>query len=69
MVFDQISNLGGNVTPAAFYDVFGTWELIAIPIVAVFAALPNEPIGISGGRKQMASSYPTKLSVLARTKW
>jgi len=39
MVFDQISNLGGNVTPAAFYDVFGTWELIAIPIVAVFAAL------------------------------
>jgi len=43
VIFDQLSNLGGNVTPPVFYDVFGTWELIAIPvggvIVAVFAAL------------------------------
>ena len=42
MLFDQLSSLGGNITPLAFYDVFAPWELIAIPlggiIVAVVAA-------------------------------
>ena len=42
MLFDQLSSLGGNITPPAFYDVFAPWELIAIPlggiIVAVVAA-------------------------------
>ncbi|HKV31372.1 MAG TPA: FtsX-like permease family protein [Candidatus Dormibacteraeota bacterium] len=42
MLFDQLSSLGGNITPLAFYDVYAPWELIAIPlggiIVAVVAA-------------------------------
>jgi len=42
LLFDQLSSLGGNITPLAFYDVFAPWELIAIPlggiIVAVVAA-------------------------------
>jgi putative ABC transport system permease protein len=42
-LFDLLSNLGGDDTPAALYDVFGAWELIAIPVagavVAVAAAL------------------------------
>jgi putative ABC transport system permease protein len=42
MLFDQLSSLGGNITPLVFYDVFAPWELIAIPlggiIVAVVAA-------------------------------
>ena len=42
-LFDQLSSLGGNITPSAFYDVFAPWELIAIPlagiVVAVLAAL------------------------------
>ena len=42
MLFDQLSSLGGNITPLAFYDVFAPWELVAIPlggiIVAVVAA-------------------------------
>jgi len=39
VLFDQLSNLGGNTTPPAFYDVFATWELIAIPIVGVAVAI------------------------------
>jgi putative ABC transport system permease protein len=39
VLFDQLSNLGGNVTPAVFYDVFGIWELIAIPIAGVAVAV------------------------------
>ena len=43
VLFDQLSSLGGNITPSAFYDVFAPWELIAIPlagiVVAVLAAL------------------------------
>jgi putative ABC transport system permease protein len=39
VLFDQLSNLGGNVTPAVFYDVFGTWELFAIPIGGVILAV------------------------------
>jgi len=42
LLFDQLSSLGGNITPLAFYDVFAHCELIAIPlggiIVAVVAA-------------------------------
>jgi len=42
MLFDQLSSLGGNITPLAFYDVFAPWELVGIPlggiIVAVVAA-------------------------------
>jgi hypothetical protein len=39
VLFDQLSNLGGNTTPPTFYDVFTTWELIAIPIVGVAVAI------------------------------
>jgi putative ABC transport system permease protein len=43
VLFDQLSSLGGNITPPAFYDVFASWELIAIPLagiaVAVLAAM------------------------------
>jgi putative ABC transport system permease protein len=39
VLFDQLSNLGGNTTPPAFYDVFATWELIVIPIVGVAVAI------------------------------
>ncbi len=39
VLFDQLSALGGNTTPPSFYDVFATWELIAIPIVGVAVAI------------------------------
>jgi putative ABC transport system permease protein len=39
VLFDQLSALGGNTTPPAFYDVFATWELIVIPIVGVAVAI------------------------------
>jgi putative ABC transport system permease protein len=39
VLFDQLSNLGGNVTPPVFYDVFATWELIAIPLAGVVVAV------------------------------
>ena len=39
MIFDQLSSLGGNITPVAFYDVFAAWELIAIPLTGVVAAV------------------------------
>jgi putative ABC transport system permease protein len=39
LLFDQLSNLGGNVTPLAFYDVYATWELIAIPVAGVVVAV------------------------------
>ncbi len=39
VLFDQLSNLGGNTTPPVFYNVFATWELIAIPIVGVAVAI------------------------------
>jgi putative ABC transport system permease protein len=39
VLFDQLSNLGGNTTPPVFYDVFAAWELIAIPIAGVAVAI------------------------------
>ena len=43
VLFDQLSSVGGNITPPAFYDVFASWELVAIPLagiaVAVLAAI------------------------------
>jgi putative ABC transport system permease protein len=43
LLLDQISNAAGNDTPPGSYGVFGTWELIAIPlggvVVAVAAAI------------------------------
>jgi putative ABC transport system permease protein len=39
MLFDQISSLGGNITPLAFYDVFAPWELIAIPLAGILLAV------------------------------
>ena len=42
-LFDLLSQLGGSSTPPALYDVFGAWELVAIPLggmaVAIGAAL------------------------------
>jgi ABC-type lipoprotein release transport system permease subunit len=38
VLFDQLSTLGGNITPPAFYDVFAPWELIAIPLAGVVVA-------------------------------
>ncbi|HXI95381.1 MAG TPA: FtsX-like permease family protein, partial [Candidatus Acidoferrum sp.] len=42
-LFDLLSNLGGDDTPAALYDVFAPWELVAMPLagmaIAVLAAL------------------------------
>jgi putative ABC transport system permease protein len=38
-LFDLLSNLGGDDTPAALYDVFGAWELIAIPLAGVVVAV------------------------------
>jgi putative ABC transport system permease protein len=39
VLFDQLSNLAGSVTPPAFYDVFATWELVAIPLTGVLLAV------------------------------
>ncbi len=39
LLFDQLSNLGGNITPPVFYDVFATWELVAIPLAGVVVAV------------------------------
>ena len=39
LLFDQLSALGGNVTPPVFYDVYATWELIAIPVAGVVVAI------------------------------
>jgi putative ABC transport system permease protein len=39
MLFDQLSSLGGNVTPPAFYDVFAPWELVAIPLAGIVVAV------------------------------
>ena len=39
VLFDQISSLGGNITPLAFYDVFAPWELVAIPLGGVVVAV------------------------------
>lgn len=36
---DLFSNLGGDDTPAALYDVFETWELVAIPLAGVVVAV------------------------------
>jgi putative ABC transport system permease protein len=38
-LFDLFSNLGGDDTPAALYDVFETWELVAIPLAGVVVAV------------------------------
>ena len=38
VLFDQLSTLGGNITPAVFYDVYAPWELIAIPLAGVVVA-------------------------------
>jgi len=39
MLFDQLSSLGGNITPTSFYDVFAPWELIAIPLAGIIVAV------------------------------
>jgi putative ABC transport system permease protein len=38
-LFDLLSNLGGDETPAALYNVFAPWELIAIPLAGVAVAV------------------------------
>jgi putative ABC transport system permease protein len=38
VLFDQLSRLGGNITPPVFYDVFAPWELIAVPLAGVVVA-------------------------------
>src|SRR5438067_351630 len=38
-LFNLLSNLGGDDTPAALYDVFAPWELIAIPLAGVVVAV------------------------------
>jgi putative ABC transport system permease protein len=38
-LFDLLSNLGGNDTPVALYDVFAPWELVAIPLAGVVVAV------------------------------
>ena len=39
VLFDQLSHLGGNITPPAFYDVFAPWELVAIPLAGIVVAV------------------------------
>jgi putative ABC transport system permease protein len=39
VLFDQLSTLGGNITPPSFYDVYAPWELIAIPMAGVIVAI------------------------------
>jgi ABC-type lipoprotein release transport system permease subunit len=39
VIFDQLSSLGGNITPTTFYDVFAPWELIAIPVAGIVVAV------------------------------
>jgi putative ABC transport system permease protein len=39
VLFDQLSSLGGNITPSPFYDVFAPWELIAIPLAGIVVAI------------------------------
>jgi putative ABC transport system permease protein len=39
VLFDQLSSLGGNITPPVFYDVYATWELVAIPLAGVAVAV------------------------------
>jgi putative ABC transport system permease protein len=38
-LFDLLSNLGGDDTPALLYDVFAPWELIAMPLAGVAVAV------------------------------
>ena len=38
-LFNLLSNLGGDDTPSALYNVFGAWELIAIPLAGVAVAV------------------------------
>jgi len=38
-LFNLLSNLGGNDTPSALYDVYAPWELIAIPLAGVIVAV------------------------------
>ena len=38
-LFNLLSNLGGDDTPSALYNVFGAWELIAIPLGGVVVAI------------------------------
>jgi len=39
VLFDQLSRLGGNITPPSFYDVFAPWELAAIPLAGIVVAV------------------------------
>jgi putative ABC transport system permease protein len=38
-LFDLVSNLGGDNTPAAAYGVIAPWELVAIPLAGVVVAV------------------------------
>jgi putative ABC transport system permease protein len=38
-LFDLLSNLGGDDTPSALYNVFAPWELAAIPVAGVAVAV------------------------------
>jgi putative ABC transport system permease protein len=38
-LFNLLSNLGGNDTPSALYDVYAPWELVAIPLAGVVVAV------------------------------
>ncbi|HET9410562.1 MAG TPA: FtsX-like permease family protein, partial [Candidatus Dormibacteraeota bacterium] len=38
-LFDLLSNLGGDDTPATLYNVFAPWELVAIPLAGVVVAV------------------------------
>jgi putative ABC transport system permease protein len=39
LLFDLVSSIGGNVTPAAAYGAFAYWELIVIPLAGVVVAV------------------------------
>jgi putative ABC transport system permease protein len=39
VLFDQLSYLGGSITPTVFYDVFAPWELMVIPLAGVVVAV------------------------------
>jgi putative ABC transport system permease protein len=38
-LFNLLSNLGGNDTPSALYDVYAPWELVAIPLAGMIVAI------------------------------
>ena len=38
-LFDLLSHLGGDDTPAALYNVYASWELVAIPLAGVAVAV------------------------------